>query len=555
MFILKKRPNKIVQVILSFSVTILFGLIYFYFNLPAINLQNPDFYIFCFLLAAVYFLSRVIFSGTIHFREVLENKDSPNEAAKSFFSTAWRTFKIPAGICAALVVVFIVGNVLSWEVIRAGEYQKLLKVDTGDFISDVKQTEFNSIPLLDRDSAQRLANRKLGDLSDMVSQFEVSETYNTQINYNGRPVRVTPLEYGDIIKWFNNRSKGLPAYMIVDMITQNAEVVRLENGMKYTPDEYFGRYLQRHLRFNYPTFMFDTPVFEVNDAGEPYWICPRIVKTIGLFGGTDVNGAVMVNAVTGETQYHEKVPEWVDHLYSADLIIEQYDYHGTYVNGFINSILGQKDVTVTTKGYNYIAQNDDVYVYTGVTSVGTDQSNIGFILTNQRTKETTFYKIAGAEEYSAMASAEGVVQHLNYRSTFPLLLNVHNQPTYFMALKDDAGLVKQYAMVNVQQYQIVSTGASVVECSTNYATLLRQHSISAEDPGTEISGSISEIRSAVIESNSVYYIRLDASPVFYELSASKNPSVVIMNVGDNVSITHMGDNKNGITTGILITKK
>jgi hypothetical protein len=161
----------------------------------------------------------------------------------------------------------------------------------------------------------------------------------------------------------------------------------------------------------------------------------------------------------------------VDRVYSADLIIAQYDYYGTLVNGFLNSIFGQRNVTVTTDGYNYIAMKDDVYMYTGVTSVGGDQSNIGFLLCNQRTKETKYYKCSGATEYSAMSSAQGVVQHLNYSATFPLLLNISGEPTYFMALKDDAQLVKMYAMVNVRQFQIVSTGTSVAECERAYISL------------------------------------------------------------------------------------
>ena len=198
--------------------------------------------------------------------------------------------------------------------------------------------------------------------------------------------------------------------------------------------------------------MFDTPVFEIDDEGTPYWVCARIVKTIGLFGGTDIKGAVLVNAITGESKYYEEVPSWVDRVYNSDLIMQQYDYYGSYHNGFLNSIFGQRDVTQTTDGYNYIAIGDDVYMYTGVTSVTSDESNIGFILSNQRTKETHFYSIAGATENSARGSAQSKVQQMNYTATFPLLLNIADQPTYFMSLKGADGLVKMYAM----QISIVS---------------------------------------------------------------------------------------------------
>ena len=419
-------------------------------------------------------------------------------------------------------------------------------METGDFTQDIEEISFDQIPMLDRDSAEKLGDRKLGELADMVSQFEVADNY-TQINYKGRPVRVTPLRYGDIFKWLNNRSAGLPAYLIIDMVTQEVDVVRLPEGMHYTTAEHFSRNLYRHLRFQYPTYIFNEPTFEIDEEGTPYWVCPRIVKRIGLFGGTDIQGAVLVNAITGESQYYTDIPTWVDGVYSAEIIMDQYDYYGTYQGGFINSLFGQKNVTVTTEGYNYIAANDDVYVYTGVTSAGSDESNIGFILTNQRTKQTTFYSIAGAEEFSAMNSAEGVVQHLNYSATFPLLLNISNQPTYFMALKDYAGLVKMYAMVNVQQYQIVATGASVEECQSNYYKLLRQNKLDTGEapilPADEdtVTGIVTALRSAVIDGTTMYYVTLDAGNTVYCISAGEVEKVILLNVGDRITITYEPD--------------
>ena len=385
--------------------------------------------------------------------------------------------------------------------------------------------------------------------SNLVSQFEVSDNY-TQINYKGNPVRVSPLEYGNIIKWINNQSSGLPGYIVVNMVTQEAQLVQLEEGIKYSTCEHFNRNLYRYLRFQYPTFMFGDVNFEVNEEGTPYWICSRVVKTIGLFGGEDVRGAVLVNAVTGECQYYEEAPNWVDRVYDADIIVNQYNYHGSLVNGWINSWLGQKGVTTTTEGYNYIALNDDVYMYTGVTSAGTDQSNVGFLLVNQRTKDAKYYNVTGAEERSAMSSAEGAVQHLNYTATFPLLLNISDQPTYFMALKDSAELVKMYAMVNVRDYQITATGTSVAACQNAYQELLVENGISlskesekAEQAGKETAkGTIAEIRSAVIDGNTWYYLRLKGEgvvdTVYYAISAADCKDAVILNKGDQVTITY-----------------
>lgn len=524
------------NILINLIVTIVAGFIYFYVELPPINLHSAAFYSFFLFLSVVYCITAVITSGI--YRQA--------ENGKTFWKLLKGSCIVPLIVIGAVFVIYVVGGLLSSVVIRSGAYAKLITVETGDFTQDIEEISFDQIPMLDRDSAEKLGDRKLGELADMVSQFEVADNY-TQINYKGRPVRVTPLRYGDIFKWLNNRSAGLPAYLIIDMVTQEVDVVRLPEGMHYTTAEHFSRNLYRHLRFQYPTYIFNEPTFEIDEEGTPYWVCPRIVKRIGLFGGTDIQGVVLVNAITGESQYYTDIPTWVDGVYSAEIIMDQYDYYGTYQGGFINSLFGQKNVTVTTEGYNYIAANDDVYVYTGVTSAGSDESNIGFILTNQRTKQTTFYSIAGAEEFSAMNSAEGVVQHLNYSATFPLLLNISNQPTYFMALKDYAGLVKMYAMVNVQQYQIVATGASVEECQSNYYKLLRQNKLDTGEapilPADEdtVTGIVTALRSAVIDGTTMYYVTLDAGNTVYCISAGEVEKVILLNVGDRITITYEPD--------------
>ena len=544
----KAIGNAFTRTLINLGVTLLFGLGYFYFELPALNFHAEEFYVFVFLLCAVYCVCAVLTSGF------------QGEGVKGYFGFVKKQCTIPFLVLVALIAAIIIGGLTSWVVIRAGSYSKLLSIKDGDFASEVEEISYNQIPMLDEDSAARLGSRKLGELADMVSQFEILPSY-TQINYQGRPVRVTSLAYGDLVKWFTNRSAGLPAYLIIDMVTQEAEVVRLDEGMKYTTAEHFGRYLPRHLRFHYPTYMFADPVFEINEEGEPYWVCPRMVKTIGLFGGTDIQGAVLVNAVTGESQYYEEVPNWVDHVYDANLIMEQYDYYGMYHNGFINSIFGQRDVTHTTEGYNYIAIGDDVYMYTGVTSVTSDQSNIGFILSNQRTKETHFYSVAGATEASAQASAMSQVQQMRYVATFPLLLNIADQPTYFMSLKGEDGLVKMYAMVNVQQYNIVETGSTVAECEANYRRALADSGLISDGDAEavpsdqeEISGAIAEIRTAVLDGNSYYFLRLEGQDTFYAVNAAENPLAVILNAGDQVTIAYTAGEGGGILSGTSVAR-
>lgn len=522
--------NKASRILINILVTLVLGLLYFYVSLPAINLHDSNFYGFFFVLCIIYVVCALITSG-FHM--------DASGGIKEYFRFI-KSQCLPIGILMLLLIVIaILGTVISMPIFRAASYRDLLTVENGDFAAEVEEISFDQIPMLDEQSAQRLGDRKLGELSDMVSQFEVADDY-TQINYQGRPVRVTPLNYGDLIKWFNNRSQGLPAYIIVDMVSQEAEVVRLPEGMKYSPSEPLNRNVMRHLRFTYPTYMFSTPTFEIDESGHPYWVCPKLEMTIGLFGGRDIDGAVLMDAVTGECEYYEDVPTWVDRVYLASLIMEQYDYHGTLVNGFINSIFGQRDVTVTTQGSNYIALNDDVYMYTGVTSANADQSNLGFLLSNQRTKETKFYTAPGATEKAAQASAMGVVQDLGYIATFPLLLNIAGEPTYFIPLKDNTNLVKSYAMVNVAQYQIVATGSTVSECEQKYVQLLGSKGITTpeERPQTEASGVIAELRSAVLDGNTYYFIRLEGEEVFYSVSASQNEVAVILNVGDSVTIEH-----------------
>lgn len=528
------KGGPVTRLLLSLLITVIFGGIYFYVKLPVLNIHSEEFYGFVILLCIVFSVVMILMQG---FRA---------DSVMEYVRYTRKRLTIPFIIVVLAILTILLGSLTGWVVFRAKAYSRLMPISTGDFASEVSEIGWSQIPLLDEDSANNLANRKLGELSDLVSQFEVDGS-SAQINYKGNPVRVNYLNYSDFFKWWNNRGDGIPAYIRIDMRSQEVTVVRLEEGIKYSPSEYFNRNLMRHLRFKYPTLMFDDVNFEIDDEGTPYWIASVLVKRIGLFDGADISGAVLVNAITGETTYYdiEDVPSWVDRAYSANLIVEQYDYYGRYHNGFWNSMFGQKDCTETTDGFNFIAQDDDVWLYTGITSVTGDRGNIGFILVNQRTKEARYYSCAGAEEYSAASSAEGAVQQFSYRATFPLLLNISDQPTYFMALKDAAGLVKMYAMVNVQQYQIVATGNTVSDCQQKYHQLLVENQILTDedakktDPDVELlhtSGKIDEIRSAAIDGNTIYYLRLENSKVYYTVSAKDYPMAVILNEGDSVEI-------------------
>ncbi|WP_285823814.1 CvpA family protein [Schaedlerella arabinosiphila] len=499
---------------------------YYYAALPALNLHSADLWMFLILLvlavAAAY---------------IMKKRPTRYELKKL------KGFKVIEAVLVLLVGAYLIGSLLSSPIVNAKKYQKLLKVQEGEFTKDIEELSFDQIPLLDRDSAQILGNRKMGSMVDMVSQFEVDDLYS-QINYQDQPVRVSPLRYASLIKWFTNLREGIPAYIRIDMATQNTELVKLSEGMKYTTSDHFNRNIYRHLRFRYPTYIFNELSFEIDDDGVPYWICPVRKYNIGLFGGITVGRVVLCNAVTGETADYaiDEVPEWIDRAYSADLLVELYDYYGTLKHGYFNSVLGQKDCLITTNGYNYLAIDDDVWVYTGVTSVSGDQSNVGFVLMNQRTMETKFYAIEGATETSAMSSAEGQVQNLKYQATFPLLLNISGEPTYFIALKDDARLVKKYAMVNVQKYQIVAIGDTVSSCEAAYTDLMYENGIKAVAEDTReiqtVTAKISRIVQGVIDGNSHYFVMLEGSDDIFDISIAEYISIIGYDVGDKVTIEY-----------------
>ena len=513
-------------------VLILAGM-YYYVVLPPINIHASGFWIFVMaVLAALLLLSTAKAARTgasIHLRDV------------TYSIKTKKSVKLIFALLILTAAAYLVGSVLSSPIVNAKKYQKLLEPETGNFAEDIKQVNYNQIPLLDKDSAELLGNRKMGSMVDMVSQFEVSPLYS-QINYKGRPVRVTPLVYASAVKWFTNQKSGIPAYISIDMATQNTELVKVPEGIRYSESEYLNRNIYRHLRFHYPTYMFDQLSFEIDEEGTPYWICPVKEFTIGLFGGQTIGKVVLCNAVTGECQSMdvEDCPSWVDRVYPADLLIQLYDYHGTLKNGYINSILGQKGCLETTAGYNYLAQDDDVWVYTGVTSVSGDRSNVGFVLMNQRTKETRYYEVAGAEEFSAMDSAEGQVQNLGYQATFPLLLNISGEPTYFIALKDNAGLVKKYAMVNIQKYQNVAIGDSVSACEKAYVKLLRSsgNASAAAGEASEASGIIKRIVQGVVDGNTHFYVMLENSDLIFDVPLADFMEIVKYAEGDKVSFSY-----------------
>lgn len=517
--------------ILRIIVTLFLTMFFYYFMLPPLNLSAIEFWAFLVFILAIYLMT-----------SILALKELPQTIINKF------TKKDKKGLIYLLIpVVFlliIIINFINSPLFMAKSYHNRITInEDGDFIKDVKPVDFKSLPLLDKDSSQKLGDRVMGQMPELVSQFYVSDLY-TQINYNNDIVRVTPLEYNGLFKWLANKSDGVKGYITVNSVTGEATLEKLSQGMKYMPSAYFNSNLYRKLRFKYPTKIFGKENFELDNEGNPYWIIPTLsYSAVGL--KEDVNGIIIFNPITGESKAYslEEIPTWVDHVYSAELIISQVNDWGKYVNGYFNSIFGQKNVVKTTEGYNYLAQNDDIFLYTGITSASTDESNIGFILCNLRTKETIFYSVAGAEEYSAMGSAEGQVQQMKYSSSFPLLINLNDKPTYLMSLKDNAGLVKMYAFVDVVDYQkVVVTDSSkgIEEAARNYLNNVVNET-TLEDKTIKIA----TIKDVIIDGNTYYYITTTTNEK-YRVSVKVKEDLPFIKVNDELKITYQKGNINEI---------
>lgn len=508
--------------------------LYYYATFPAINIHVESFWIVAFV---VCILLAMIFA----FRNI--SKSMRGQQKMEFSQLKQFPFFSKLFLVLAIVVAlgFIVGNLAGSTFFCAKKYASLLEVKKYEFSKDMEESsKVTDIALMDTSSARKFGNRKIGSLSDVVSQYEVETDY-TQISINKTPMKVSSLKYASFFKWFNNRDNGVPGYVKVDPVTSEAEYVALKKGMKYVPSAYLNYNLQRHVQLKYPTKIISGYHFETDDEGNPYYVCPTMTAKVGLFGGMDVNGVIVCDPVDGSCDYYKtnNIPAWIDTAYSGELLVKKYDWHGVLSGGFWNSVIGQKGCKQTTDDYGYKIIEDDVWIYTGVTSVTGDQSNIGFVMMNQRTSEAKYYTVSGAEEHSAMDSAEGAVQEKGYEASFPSLINVAGEPTYIMVLKDDAGLVKMYAMVNVEQYNIVATATSQAEVFSKYKKMLNETGTTVSEKTEEYTKEIvvSDVKFVDTEDGTIVYIK-DEEHAVYRQAFKDNEELILISVGDKLSMTY-----------------
>ena len=553
-----EKKKKIVSYIIAYAIALVVAFLSYYIILPPINGHSVGFWFFLtwliLLAIAPYYALTGGLAKLIKTLDQYANKTYiPKRIKKSMKEKSELVGKtkrpFPFYVIALVpIAILIIGGISSTKMFNASTYANVITVTEAEFETDMPKTDkVTHIALMDTATAEIIGNRTLGSLSNVVSQYEVSGSYN-QINFQNTPQKVANLEYAGFFKWLGNNESGIPGYVMVDPVDNTAKYVELSTPLKYVDSAYFGEDLSRKLRFSYPTKVFGEPRYEIDDSGNPVFIVPCLKPHVSLFGAMDVNEVVLFNPCTGESELlsSSECPSWVDEVYDGYLACEKYDWKGLLSGGFINSIIGNKDCKQTTDDFGYVILNDDVWYYTGVTSVNSDKSNIGFIMTNARTGEYKFYPVIGAEEHSAMAAAEGEVQEKEYVASFPALINVSGQATYIMVLKDAAGLVKLYALVNVETYSIVATGTTQEKAMEAYNELLVENGIITEEiepepevvPDTEAEIIVSDIRIATSNGESVAYINAtyNGQICVFRKKISSDESLMLISVGDKLNI-------------------
>lgn len=525
----------------------------FFISSTAINIHNPGFWVIVIFALFAAILAGRIAKGCKDFGWVTVSKKTGSKGRTKKYSE-FRFSIVPYILPITLTVIIIGAGIIGSTMFNATSYAKILKVNDSDFTADLSESvETDSIALMDTASARMLGDREIGALSDVVSQFDVSNDY-IQIDYNGKPVKVSALEYAGFFKWMNNK-EGVKGYVTVDPVSMSASFEKSE-GMKYIPSAYFLEDAKRHIWLEYPTLMTENLHFEIDESGKPYYVASIVDKTISLFGGKTVSGCIVLDPVSGETVRYDvaDIPRWIDVVFYGDLICEQYNWYGMYQNGYMNSLFAKKGCKqVTTysseddssdetpvSDYGYVAKDGDIWIYTGVTSVNGDSSNIGFLLANERTGESRYYAIAGADEKSAMAAAEGEVQEKGYQASFPSLINVEGNPTYIMVLKDSGGLVKLYAAVNVEQYNIVTTAATQAECIAKYKAMLGISEVQTPtDEAKNVTVTIASVKYIDIDGNTYIYL-IDTENNIFKAKASEHENMLLLEAGDIVELSCSG---------------
>ncbi|MFV0499099.1 MAG: hypothetical protein ACK5NF_03595 [Bacilli bacterium] len=530
---MKKNNNLIIGIIIAIAL-----FIFNYFELITINLRYDGFRTI--VMFAIFLILLIRYLKKHGLGTLSGGFQSTNIPTRTMMNLkSWKIFRI-------FIIVILLNSLiafLSGPVFFASSYAKLIgDIETKEFSSDFSTPKLDSLPIVDTKYAKLLGDKKLGSTSGLGSEFHVGEY--TDIVYNDEFYIAAPLEYNGFFKWFNNRKSGTPGYILINKSTSKVELVTALNGkdisLKYVDSAYLNTDLHRKAYFGGGwNNEITKPFFELDEEGMPYFVYPKTKKTIGISGGDDVYQTVVVNAVNGEVNVYNlgEQPKWVDNVYSSNLISQQLNYYGKYQNGFINSILGQKGLLRTTDGNRHIYNKDDLAVYTGMTSIGTDESTVGMAFVDVTNKNAKMYSLTGATEDAAKKSAEGKVQNLGYTASFPIPININGEGAYFITLKDAEGLIKQYAFVNVNDYSIVENAVTITEAYSNYVDKMGYDNVENTDSIAELDAEVVRINDEIVNGDSVYVllVKIDGENHLYTWK-KPNSEMVLTNVGDKVKI-------------------
>ncbi|MDD6788633.1 MAG: hypothetical protein PUE04_00820 [Lachnospira sp.] len=528
-----KRRNRF----LSAALYGLLGIGWLYFFHPPLNIHSYEFWLFIWLMICIGALLLVRKKGP----EIALVRSSGKKVRKSDEVT-FPLFRKALIALAVFAACWAVIDIASSPLFHAGGYAQRIAVSEVSF-SEIPSFNFQETAIIDRESAQLVGDKVMGEMTDLVSQFDVSTEYN-QISYEQGTYRVTPLAYSGFIKYMRNRVQGVPGYILVNTTTGNAQLTRLERKMRYVPSGYFNDNLYRRLQFAYPTELFGTPTFEIDDEGNPYYVCTTYTYT-GLHAMKKVTGVVLYDPTDGSSSKYtlQDVPSWADRVYPESLIDVELNDYGRYQKGFFNSIFGQEGVIRTSEGYNYISKDGDIWLYTGMTSAASDQSNIGFMLVDLRTHRAQYTTVSCATETAVMASAEGEVLNYGYKATFPTLINAGGKPVYLLSLKDSAGLIKMYAMVDAQDYQQVYTARAEKDSGSAITGLLKQTGGGAGSAGNEasVTFAIEALNQMNINGSTVLYLKGDGQIYRLDISEENAAETAFLTVGDQITCTYYED--------------
>lgn len=398
----------------------------------------------------------------------------------------------------------------------------------------------------------KLADKKLGEDIGLGSQMEVGKFTNKQ-SVNGKLVYVAPLEHTGFFKWLSN-SEGTTGYVVVSATNSNdVQLVREVGGkglkLKYLDSAYFSSDLERHVRSQgFRNVGLTEYSFELDDEGNPYYVITTF-KNKTLWGSSEATGVVVCDVQTGDCEWYsvEDAPEWVDIIQPESFIKDQLEHYGRYVHGWWNP--SSRDELSVTKHMTTVYNDGDCYYYTGMSSVGKDDGTVGFIMVNTRDKSSVMYRMVGVTEAGAMRSAEGEVQDMGYKATCPIPLNISGIPTYFLTLKDNEGLVKSYALVNIEDYSIVGMGSTIAEAKRSYTNKMTSKGnnvvFADEAYGYTQEGIVTRITANIENGNSYYYMILDNDmSKLYMASYMISEELPVTREGDKVKVSFV-DEANG----------